>query len=174
MALFNIFGGRTLTLAELINVDEGRQQRSQSLSVRLDKVIHRIKEETLWDKIRSLFRRSKNKLNMYYTVLKFLVDSPSGNSYTVIIEFQPNADLGQVMGNKVRVYCSCPSFKFQSAYVLNKRGNLYRSPKIDVELGQALTEAPDVRKTKTSTACKHVFACVQWINSNINYLMSSI
>lgn len=174
MAIFNIFGGSTLTLGELINVDEGRQQRSQSLSVRLDKIFHRIKEESLWDRIRSLFKRSKNKVNMYYTILKFIVDSPSGNSYTVLIEFQPNVNFNQVMNNKVRVYCSCPSFMYQSAYVLNRRGNLYRSAKTDVLLGQSLTDAPDSKKTKTSTACKHIFACVQWINSNINYLMTSV
>lgn len=174
MALFNLFSKSPLTLREMINVDEGRKERSLSLSVTLDKIYHRVKRETVWDKIKSIFKRSNTSINMYYVVLKFKVDSPSGNEYSVLVEFQPNPNLNSLMNNKIRVYCNCPSFKYQSAYYLNKRGNLYRSSLIDSDLGKALTEAPDPKKTHVSPCCKHVLACINWIDENIDYLIKNI
>lgn len=174
MALFSFFSKNPLTLAEMTNVDEGRQERSQSLSVKLDEVYHKIKKESIWDKIRAFFKRNKTDMNQYYTILKFLVSSPSGSEYVVLIEFQPSPNLNQVMNNKVRVYCSCPSFKYQSAYYLNKRGNVFRSAKTDVQLGRALTDEPDKKKTKVSVSCKHIFACINWMNNNMNYLISRL
>lgn len=171
MGLFNIFSQSPLTLRELINIDQGRKDRSAGLSVNLEEVYHLVRRESLWDRIKSIFRRSKTQINMYYSVLKFSVNSYSGNSYTVLIEFQPNPDLRVIMNSKVKVYCSCPSFKFQSAYLLNKKGNLYKSSKTDTLLGQALTESPDPKKTHTSTICKHTFACILWMNDNIEQLM---
>lgn len=172
--LFNLFSQSPYTLQELVNVDKGRQERSQLLNVSLDKIYHRVKVETLWDRIKNLFKRNNSTINMYYTILKFKVDSPSGNTYTVLVEFQPNFNIGYLMRNKVRVYCSCPSFMYQSAYLLNRRGNLYRSSKTDILLGESLTVAPDARKTKTSPCCKHVFACIGWINTNLDYILNNI
>lgn len=174
MGLFNIFSQNPLTLGELINIDQGRKDRSLDLSIRLEKVYHLVKRESLWDRIKSIFRRSKTQINMYYSVLKFSVGSPSGNTYTVLIEFQPNPDLRLVMSNKIKVYCSCPSFKFQSAYLLNKKGNLYRLSKTDTMLGQALTDSPDSKKTHVSTICKHTYACIQWMNNNIEQLIKDM
>lgn len=174
MALFNLFSQSPLTLRDLVNVDSGRVERSQLLSVNLDKVYYRVKKESLWDKIRSLFKRNNTSINMYYVILKFSVFSPSGNTYNVIIEFQPNPNLNNLFNNRVRVYCDCPSFKFQSAYLLNKKGSLFRSSKTDVKLGQAITDAPDPRRTKTSTICKHTLACIRWISDNINYVMKLV
>lgn len=174
-SLFSLFSQNPLTLSDLVNIDQGRQERSQVLSVRLDKIYKRVKKESLWDRIKSLFRRNSTTINMYYTILKFTVKNPSnGNEYGVIIEFQPNPDINRIMSNKVRVYCDCPSFKYQSAYYLNKRGNLFRSSKTDTYLGQALTDAPDTKRTKVSPICKHVYACVNWINNNIIYLMNNV
>lgn len=174
MALFGLFNRSPLTLRELVNVDEGRKERSLSQSVTLDKIYHKIRKETVWDRIKSIFKRSNSTLNMYYVVLRFNVSSSSGNIYTVLIEFQPNPDLNSLMSNKVKVYCECLSFKYQSAYYLNKRGNLYRSSSTDTELDKALTEAPDPKKTHVSPCCKHVFACINWIDKNIDYLIRNI
>lgn len=170
MALFNIFNSKPLTLGELMNIDPSRQQKSMYQSVELDGVFHRVKKESIWDRIKRFFSRDKTSINMYYVILKFMVSSNSGNKYSVIIEFQPNPNMGMLMNNKVRIYCECADFKFRSAYILNKRGNLYRSSRTDVSLGQALTDAPDERKTRVSTACKHVAACVNWLNNNMGYI----
>lgn len=171
MSIFNIFRQTPYTLRELSNVDQGRQERSSYLDVSLEKVYHKVKRESIWDRIKSFFKRDKTSINMYYVILKFSVLSNSGNKYNVLIEFQPNPDLNSLMDNKVRIYCNCPSFKFHSAYLLNKRDNLYRSSKTDVQLGQALTDAPDTRRTHVSTICKHAYACIRWMNDNINYIM---
>lgn len=174
MALFSFFGKSSLTLSELANVDEGRQERSQVLEVKLDTIYHRVKKESIWDRIRSFFKRNKTEMNQYYSILKFKVSSPSGNDYVVLIEFQPSPNMNQILNNKVRVFCTCPSFKFQSAYYLNKRGNLFRSTKTDVELGKALTDEPDKKKTKVSPSCKHVYACIQWMTNNMSYISSKL
>ena len=176
MGLFDLFNTRPLTLNELMQVDAGRQERSQSLSVQLVDNYHKVKKETLWEKIRNLFKRSaRNGINMYYVILKFNVTNiVNGNSYTVLIEFQPNPDMNALLNNRVKIYCDCASFKYQSAYLLNKKGSLFRSAKTDLNLGRALTDAPDIRKTKTSNLCKHSYACVTWMVNNINYLMSII
>lgn len=171
MGLFNNIFNRTLTLNDLIQIDQGRMERSQYVDVTLEKVYHRVRKESLWDKVKAFFKRDKVNINMYYVILKFIVSSNSGNKYTVLIEFQPNSNVYQLMNSKVRVYCDCPSFKFQSAYTLNRHGNLYRSAKTDVELGQALTDPPGP-KTKVSMICKHVYACVSWLNNNLNYVVS--
>jgi hypothetical protein len=173
MGVFNIFSPDPLTLNDLVNIDPGRQERAQYLNVELVKIYHQVKKESLWDKIKSAFSRNKATINMLYSILKFNVASNSGKNYIVLIELQPNVDFGAFMNNKVRVYCSCPSFKFQSAYYLNRRDNLYRSKAIDLELGPALTEAPK-RVNAVSPICKHVFACINWINNNLGYLMQEL
>ena len=55
MALFGLFNRSPLTLRELVNVDEGRKERSLSQSVTLDKIYHKIRKETVWDRIKSKY-----------------------------------------------------------------------------------------------------------------------
>lgn len=166
MGFLNIFSQQPYSLNQLISIDQGRMERSYGMKVTLEATYHKVKRESIWDRIKNLFKRDKTSMNMLYTILKFQVESTSGNKYPVIVEFQPNFDLSRIMNNRVKVYCGCADFKFKCCYLLNKRGNLFRSSKTDAILGQALSDAPDTRKTTTSNCCKHIFAVISWINSN--------
>ena len=177
MAAFgNILGrllGKQYTLGELMNVDQGRAERSKDIRVSLVKVYHELEKESIIDKFKSMFT-GKTGLLMYYLIFKFEATSgTSGNKHTVFIRLSPDFDLNQWQQNKVKVYCDCKDFQFRSAYMLKKNNTLFLTDRIKIALGQALTTAPK-EKTKTTTLCKHVVACVQYLIKNYGNIMKTI
>lgn len=161
-----------MKLGDLMSVDAGRQYKAQYCSVKLVKVYHEIKNESIPEKIRSFFL-GKTNVNTYYLIFKLLVMSESGKTHTVFIRTDPEYDTTQVLENKVQIYCDCPDFKFRSAYILNQKKALFLNDRIKLELGAALTDKPKA-KTTTTTLCKHAYAGIQWLISNYPSLIRTI
>ena len=88
MAWFN----RELTIGDLMNIDDGRINRSKNLKVKLDSITNVLKEESWLDKLFKLFRRGPKYI--FYKVLKYKVKSDSGNEYTVFIKVSPSFKVG--------------------------------------------------------------------------------
>jgi len=169
----NILSGllsRQYTIRELMQIDVGRQGRATNCIVKLDKVYHELKRETIADKVRSFFT-GKPIITMYYLIFKFTVLSGTGHTYTVYIRTNPDFSLKNWADSTVKIYCDCPDFKYRSAYQLNKRNSLFKTPKIVTELGPALTDAP---KRGTTLLCKHSFAALSWLMNNWTNVMKTI
>ena len=47
--------GKQLSIQEIMNIDEGRKDRASECVVRLTKVYHVLKEESIMDKLRCVF-----------------------------------------------------------------------------------------------------------------------
>lgn len=163
--------GQQLSLGEIMNIDAGRQERSKDCIVKLVKIFHILKEETLLSKFKSIFL-NKPTLQMYYLVFKFEVKSPN-NTHIVFIMTNPDYDIVNWKSNLVKVYCDCKDFMFRSAYLLDKNNTLFINDHIKTSLGQALTTAPK-ENTKTSLLCKHSFAAVNWLVNNYSSVMKTI
>lgn len=157
---------RQFTIKDLIDIDTGRVERSKNLKVRLDKIFDIVKEETWFDKFISFF---KNKPRLiYYKLFRFKVKSDSGSEYTVFIKVSPSFDSQKFLRNKVQVFCSCPDFKYRSAYSLNRVSNLYLNKATQLHLGEATKIAPT--KIETTNICKHVYATFIYFRANLrNY-----
>lgn len=164
--------GKQYTLGELMNVDKGRQDKAKEIKVSLVDVYHELEKEDIIDRFKSTFF-GKTKLLMYYLILKFSASSPSGNTYTVFVRLSPDFDMTKWQENKVKIYCECKDFQYRSAYLLNNNKSLFLTDRIKIALGPALTIAPK-EKTVTTTLCKHVVACIQYIIKNYNNLMKTI
>lgn len=171
--LSELFGNKAYTLSDLVSLDQGRIDRSGSLGVELVDKYHIVRSESLWEKIKRFFRRNKATINMYYVVLKYKVSSPSGSSYNVFIELNPNFDYSKFFSNPVKVYCQCSDFKYRCAYKLGRIGSLFRNSNIDLDLGQALTDPPS-KETTTSPACKHIYASINHLKNNYNNIVKSL
>jgi len=159
-----------ITIGELMRIDAGRIGRANECSVELVKTYHELKKASLLERFKSLFR-STGLINTYYVIFKFLVTSGSGKSYTVLIRTNPDFDLNKWETNPCKVFCSCPDFKFRSAYTLKQRGGLLVNDKIKLELGQALSDKP---KREPSLLCKHSYAALTWLVNNYSTLMRTI
>lgn len=168
--LHNLFGTR-YTLGELMQIDQGRQQRAAGCSVSLVDTFVSIKEEGLLAKFRKLF--TNNTIKVYYITLKLNVVSGTGGSHTVFIQLEPDFSLGNWPNNQVRIFCDCPDFKFRSAYILDKRDSLFANDRIKILLGQSLTDAPS-KNARTSTLCKHSYAAITWLLQNYRAIMSDL
>lgn len=174
--LFSSF--KTLTLNDLINIDPGRLDRSNYLLPQFDKVYHVVKKETLWERVRRFFLRKDNyTINMYYLVFAYNVSSPNGAVHRVFIEIQPNSNRSSFFDNVAKVYCDCADFKYRFAWLLNKRGNLFKNKRIELELGIALQQEP-TEKTKLRSSgshiCKHCYAAVNHLASNYDQIVANI
>ena len=132
--------GKQLSIQEIMNIDEGRKDRASECVVRLTKVYHVLKEESIMDKLRSVFF-GKTVLKIYYLVFKFEVTSKTGSTYNVIIQTSPDYDIRGWKNSKCKVYCECKDFQFRSAYLLGKNNTLFLSDRIKIKLGPALTQA---------------------------------
>ena len=165
------FFNRQYTIGELMNIDQGRQQRASQCIVKLTHIYHELKKENLIDRFKSLFKKSI--VNTYYVILKFEVTSSSGSSYIVLIRLNPDFDLQDWSNNKIKIYCNCPDFKYRSAYKLNQHNSLFLNDKVKIELGAALSEAPK-SKSQTTLLCKHAFAALQWLVGNYSSIMKTI
>lgn len=163
MALFY----KTFKVSDLLDIDEGRMDRSRDLICRLDNVYNILREDTFFEKLKNLFRSKKPK--MFYKVFKYHIISNSGQSYTVFIKVAPSFNIKNFMDNKIEVFCQCADFKYRVAYMLNQRDNLFRNPNIDAHLGIALTTKPT--QVETSHLCKHVYRALMEFRLNINNLI---
>ena len=170
-SLLNIFTGNQYTIGDLMNIDAGRQERAGSCQVKLLKTYHELKKESVLDKFRSFF--GQPVLKMYYIIFKFEVVSNTGNSHNVIIKVNPDFNLNDWENNKVKVYCSCPDFKYRSAYLLEKHDSLFSNDKIKIALSESMLNAPK-SKTKTTLLCKHSFAALNWLIHNYSNIMKTI
>lgn len=164
------FFGRQYSLGELMNIDEGRQRKSYECNVKLVKVFHQVKQESLLSKIKSFFF-GKSVALMHYLIFKFEVTGGSGKKYEVIIKTDPDYDTNDWMRNRVQIYCGCPDFKYRSAYLLGRRDSLFINDRIRIALGSATTEAP---KRSTTLLCKHSFAALSWLLDNYQSVMRTI
>lgn len=164
--------GKQLSIQELMNIDQGRKDRASECIVKLTKVYHVLKEESVLDKFRSIFL-GKTTLKIYYLVFKFEVTSKTGNTYNVIIQTSPDYDIKSWKSSKCKIYCECKDFQFRSAYLLGKNNTLFLSDKIKIKLGSALTEAPK-SKTLTTLLCKHSMAALQYLVNNYQNIMKTV
>lgn len=164
--------GKQLSIQEIMNIDEGRKDRASECVVRLTKVYHVLKEESIMDKLRSVFF-GKTVLKIYYLVFKFEVTSKTGSTYNVIIQTSPDYDIRGWKNSKCKVYCECKDFQFRSAYLLGKNNTLFLSDRIKIKLGLALTQAPK-DKTPTTLLCKHSMAALQYLVNNYQNIMKTI
>jgi hypothetical protein len=149
---------KTLTIKDLLDIDQGRIDRSKNLvNIKLVKQFNIIREEPakVWNIIKFL---KKKTVKNFYTVFDYKILSDSGKKYAIFIKVAPSFKYSNFLKNKVQVACNCEDFKFRAVYELNKFQNLYRTPKLDYHFGIALTTAPT--KVVTTPICKHVFLAI--------------
>jgi len=163
---------RKFTIGELQMVDADRTERANNCQVKLIKIYHELKPETLLSKIRTFFGGRADVL-AYYVIFKLAITSDTGSTHTVFIKTNPDFDLENWSTNKVEIYCDCPDFKYRSAYNLNQHDSLFLTDRIKIALGSSITDAPKAN-TKTTRLCKHAVAALNWIVSNYSSLMRTI
>lgn len=168
MALFS----RQYTVGDLMNIDSGRQLRASGCVVRLEKIFHEVKEESILDKFKArFFGRSVAK--RYYVILKFIVTSEKGSTHTVYIRLSPDFNLSNWKTNRVRIYCDCADFKYRSAYLLGQHDSLFLTGKLKMDLGPAIENAPK-EKHATTLLCKHAYAAINYLVLNYSSIMKTI
>ena len=169
--LSNIFN-RKWTISDIMSADASRQQKSAGCSVMpLDTQIELVREGIL-DKFKRFFTRNKAVMNVMWVIFKFSVTSDTGHNHEIIIrtQFDPNGNL--YTNNFVQIYCSCPDFKFKSAWQLGQHSALFRSDRTELKLGPAITNSP--RRPSVTILCKHAFAAVNYLVNNYSYLMRNV
>lgn len=151
----------------MLNIDEGRIQRSSSILVKLEwSKMLATPRKGFWNKLWGIIKREPYILT---NLLRFSVkNTDSGSVYSIFLELEPKAKFSELINSKVKVFCSCNDFKFRSAYILNKENNLVLFDAIEKHLGIAIKEKP--RVVNPSKMCKHIFAVISWIKSNYNKL----
>jgi len=157
---------KTLTIADLLDIDKGRINRSKDLKVEYIKTENIIRKMSLLDKIFRIFKRGPKLI--YYKIVRYKVISNSGNSYTVLIKINPGFDIKQFLKNKVEVFCTCDDFKYRAAYELNKTDNLVKIKATLEHLGIAVTKAPT--RVATTPICKHIFAVLDHFKTHLKQL----
>lgn len=163
--------GTQYTLGDLMQIDAKRQGKASQCSVKLIKIYHELKQESLLDRFKSLFGRPYIKV--YYLIFKLEVTGDTGNKHTVFIKTNPDfSTTGNWEKNKIKVYCDCADFMYRSAYILNSRNSLFLTPRIKSTLKKALSEKP--KKNTGTLLCKHAFAAVIWLIKNYNSIMKTI
>jgi hypothetical protein len=159
-----------MTIGQLMKIDAGRIGKAAECNVQLIKVFHELKKVSLLDKFKAFFN-GRSIVNSYFVIFKLQVISTSGKPYTVFIRTCPDFDLKNWEDNECKIYCSCPHFKFRSAYTLNQRGALFINNRIQIELGQAISDKP---KKEPSLLCKHSFAALTWLVANYSNVMQTV
>lgn len=156
-----------MILKELLDIDQGRIERSKDLSVKLEWSKMLINKRKGF--ISKLIGFIKGEAYITTNLLKFkVINSKSGSSYTCYVELEPKNSFDKLLKTKVKIFCSCNDFKYRAAYYLNKDNNLFKAPIIEEHLGIALTEKP--RIIKPTNMCKHMYAVVDYIKSEIKNL----
>lgn len=137
---------------------------------------HEIHKENLFNKLNAWIKSFISKILgtkdtlVVYIVLHFSIKGSTGKVYNIKIKFpyRRNMDKENLFNIPARVYCECADFKYRSAYVLNRIGNIYTNPKIENNLGIALTKAPKVTNPEQlEFVCKHTIKVVSRLNTNI-------
>lgn len=169
--LANLFTKRW-TLSDLMNIDSSRQQKSSGCSTILQETYIEIKSEGIIDKFKRFFTRNKSVMNVMFVIFKFNVTSETGHNYNVYIRTQYDPGSNLFMKNVAQIYCGCADFKFKSAWELSQHASLFRSDRIETELGPAITNAP--KKKSSTTLCKHSYAAVIYLINNYNTLMRNV
>lgn len=171
--LSGLFGSPSAwTLSDITRVDQGRQQKASGCQVYLQESFLDLEKEKILDKFKKFFIRSKATMNTLYIIFKFRVISETGHSYDIFLrtQYDPQGVLG--MRNIVQIYCSCPDFKFKSAWTLFRHKALFRNSRIDLDLGPATTNAP--KKQPQTTLCKHAYSAVMELVRNYNGYMRNV
>lgn len=166
-----LLGNSTLTLGDLMNIDQNRISKGMNCYVELVKVYHLLKPEGLIDKFKKYFL-NQTVVKIYRLVFKFKVTSESGNSYDVFILLSPDFDMTNIARNRIKVYCSCNDFKYRSAYTLKHNNSLFENDRIRISLEGALTNSP--KKMPTSPICKHCYSAIIFLIRNYQNLMQTI
>lgn len=170
VSLKNLFGTR-YTLGELMSLTTSqRQQRSSMCSASLVNVFFVVKEESVADRIRSLF--SGNTVKSFYMVLKIEVTSNTGHKHLVFIQLDPDFDMNKFQDNHVKIACDCPDFMYRSCYWLGRRGSLFDNSWARIKLGPAITNAP--KHATQPTLCAHVICALNYVQNNYAYIMQSL
>ena len=164
---------KSYTIADLMSIDAGRQEKANNCSVSLENIYHEIERESILEKFKKLFFRDKTTMNIHYVIFKFKVKSDTGNTHTILIRTHPDYAGTEGLNNRVQIFCTCRDFQFRSAWELNQRKSLFRSDDTDIKLGRAITEKPKSEARK-SLLCKHAFAAINYLSNNYNYLMQSL
>lgn len=159
------------TLNNLMNVDYGRQQKSQGCQAYVIDAWPEIKKEGIIDKFKNLFLRNRSSMTVLYIIFKFQVISETGHTYDVFIRTQYDPKSVLYMNNTVQIYCSCPDFKFHSAFTLNQHNSLFLTDRTRLNLGAAVTNSP--KKKPNTVLCKHAYAAVMNLANNYRHLMNS-
>lgn len=163
MAIFH----KTLTIGELLNIDNGRVERSKNLEVKFIGVENMVRKMTWLDRLFRLFKRGPKYI--FYKVVRYQVKSDSGNVYTVLFKIPPGFDINKFYTNRVEVFCTCPDFKYRAAYNLNQSNNLLLIKATREHLGdEPLTVKPT--KVMTTPICKHIYACIPHLRLNLKKL----
>lgn len=170
--LSGLLGKSTWTIADVMRVDQGRQQKAYGCQAYLQGSYIDLEKEKILDKFKRFFIRSKSIMNTLYVVFKFGVTSDTGHTYTVYIrtQYDPNGVLG--FNNPVQVYCSCPDFKFKSAFSLNQHRSLFRNSRLDLDLGPATSNAP--KRPPKTVLCKHAYAAMTELTSRYTSYMGNV
>ena len=159
-----------MTIKEIMQIDATRSGKASGCVVNLLGIYHDVKKETIPEKFKAQVGGSTS-INVYYIILKFSVKSAdSGKEHIVYVRLCPDFNLSRIDQSEVEVYCDCQDFMYRSAYELNKAGSAFVTPKIQVRLGQSLSDAPKA-EYKTSKLCKHSYAALQWLLSNYSSVM---
>lgn len=169
--LGKLSGSSTITLGDLMNIDQGRISRSANCQVQLDKIYHILKPEGIIEKFKKLFLGTPI-IKIHQLVLKFIVNSPSGKPYTVIVQMSPDFDMNNLAKNKIKIYCSCQDFKFRSAYFLKKSGSLFENDRTRNNLGEAAVDSP--KKLSSNPICKHCYSVINYIINNYQNIMQLV
>jgi hypothetical protein len=157
---------KTLTIADLLDIDKGRIDRSKDLKVEYIRTDNILKKMSLLDRIFKIFKRGPKLI--YYKIVRYKVKSNSGNTYTVLIKVSPGFDTKQFMKNKIEVFCTCADFQYRAAYNLNKTDNLLKIKATIEHLGIAITQPPT--RVSTTPVCKHIFAVLDHFRTHLKEL----
>lgn len=157
---------KTLTIGDLLDIDQSRIDRTKDLKVTYIGTENIIKKLSWLDKVFRLFKRGPKYI--YYRIIRYKVESNSGNTYTVLIKVSPGFDERRFLSNKVQVFCTCADFKYRAAYNLNKSDNLVKVKATEDHLGIALTQKPT--RVMTTPCCKHIYACLNHLRMNMKSL----
>ena len=168
MALFS----RQYTIGDVMNIDSGRQSRASGCVVKLEKVYHEIREESILDRFKARFL-GRSVAKRYYVILKFSVVSDKGNSHDVFIRISPDFNLTNWKTNRVKIYCDCADFKYRSAFLLGQHDSLFLTDKLKMALGPAVENAPR-EKHATTLLCKHAYAALNYLVMNYSNIMKMI
>lgn len=169
------FQGKATIEQMIAEMPEGYKERSAHVGqVHLEGYRYIAKESAI-KKFASFFMSligGHKEPPVIYCVLKFRVNGAVHNRrynvYTAYLEIPFVEDIERInlLDVPAKIYCSCDSFKYFMAYVLNETEQVFLLPTTEKDLGIALSQAPVVRNPKElKFMCKHLFKVVNHIKT---------